>query len=149
VALETEGKFNPRTIIQFANCGYEERLLFDFTPDVFDCTCCEICEEVCPQNVKLHETFMIIKNLRGQESYIPDSYTSETEQVYLHGKAVPMQEAINKRRKQLGLQESVKTNADEIRQLMDMTPVKDVLARKAAQMAEAAKKAENAVQEEK
>ena len=149
VALETEGKFNPRTIIQFANCGYEERLLFDYTPDVFLCSCCEICQEVCPQDVNLHETFMIIKNLRGQESYIPDSYTNETEQVYLHGKAVPIQVAINKRRKQLGLPESVETDADEIRKLMDMTPVKDVLARKAAQKAEAAKNAENTTQEEK
>ena len=142
VALETGGKFNPRTIIQLANCGYEERLLFDYNefPDVFDCTCCETCQEVCPQHVNLHETFMIVKNLRGQESYIPDSYTDETEQVYLNGKAVPVQAAINKRRIQLGLPESVDTNAEEIRQLMDMTPVKDVLERKKTQKAEEAAK---------
>ncbi len=149
VALETEGRFNPRTIIQLANCGYEDRLLFDFAPDVFDCTCCEICQEVCPQNVNLHETFIIIKNLRAQESYIPDSYTDETEQVYTHGKAVPVQASINKRRVGLGLSESPQPNAEEIRKLMDMTPVKDVLARKAQQKAEASAEAAKEQEETK
>lgn len=148
VALETEGKFNPRTIIQFANCGYEDRLLFDYTPDVFDCTCCETCQEVCPQHVNLHETFMIIRNLRGQESMIPDSYTDETEQVFKYGKAVPVQESINKRRVKLGLPESPQPNAEEIRTLMEMTPVKDVLERKAQQKKEAEAKSESVTNNE-
>lgn len=142
VALETEGKFNPRTIIQLANCGFEDRLLFDYTPDVFDCTCCEICQEVCPQHVNLHETFIVVKNLRGQESMIPDSYTDETEQVYEHGKAVPIQASINKRRTKMGLPESEKMNADEIQKLMDMTPVKSVLERKKKQKEEEKKQKE-------
>jgi hypothetical protein len=79
---------------------------------------------------------MLVKNLRGQEGFMPDSYTDETKQVYENGQAVPVQSIINKRRKRMGLEEASKPNVKEIRKLMDMTPVKYVLKRKAEQKAE-------------
>lgn len=128
VALETGGKYNPRTIIQLANFGMQEKLVEDLTPNVWDCTMCELCQEECPQNVNLHETFIVIKNAAALSHNIPTSYTSETKQVYENGKAVPLQPAIVKRREQLGLPESYNIDVKEIQTLMDMTPAKTVLA---------------------
>ena len=127
VALETEGKFNPRSIILLANFGYEERLIVDLTPNVWQCTMCELCQEACPEGVNLHEIFLKIKNASASYHNIPKSYTSETNQVYLYGKAVPSQPVIEKRREQLGLPKSPSTDAEEIKKLMGMTPVEKIL----------------------
>ncbi|MHA1648422.1 MAG: 4Fe-4S dicluster domain-containing protein [Promethearchaeota archaeon] len=135
VALETGGAFNPRTIIQLANSDYKDILIKRDKMDVFDCSCCENCVENCPQHVDLHETLIILKNLCALESSIPDSYTNETSQVYKFGKAIPLQPAIAKRRKQLGLPESPDIDAKEIQTLMDLTPVKIVFKRKEEQKA--------------
>jgi len=129
VALETAQttKFNPRAIIQLANCGYEDRLVIDRTPNVFDCAMCELCQEACPEGVNLHGIFLSVKNACAQEINIPSSYTDETYQVFLHGKAVALQPAIAKRREQLGLPPSHDIDEKEIQLLMGMTPAKDIL----------------------
>ena len=127
VALETEGKFNPRSIILLSNFGYEKRLIVDLSPNVWQCTMCELCQEACPEGVNLHEVFLKIKNASASYHNIPKSYTSETNQVYLYGKAVPSQPVIEKRREQLGLPKSPSTDVDEIKKLMGMTPVENIL----------------------
>jgi len=127
VALETEGKFNPRSIILLSNFGYEKRLIVDLNPNVWQCTMCELCQEACPEGVNLHEVFLRIKNASASYHNIPKSYTSETNQVYLYGKAVPSQPVIEKRREQLGLPKSPSTDVDEIQKLMGMTPVVNIL----------------------
>lgn len=127
VALETGGKFNPRTIIQLANCGFEDRLIVDLEPNVWECTMCETCQEVCPQHVDLHEIFITVKNAAAEFDNIPESYTSETNQVYLFGKAVPLQDAIAKRREKLGLPPSLDVNVEEIQKLINNTPAKHIL----------------------
>ncbi len=127
VALETEGKFNPRSIILLSNFGYEERLVVDLKPNVWDCSMCELCQEACPEGVNLHEVFIKIKNASASYLNIPKSYTSETNQVYLFGKAVPLQPVIEKRREQLGLPKSPSTDVEEIKKLMGMTPVEKIL----------------------
>jgi len=127
VALETEGKFNPRSIILLSNFGYEERLVVDLKPNVWDCSMCELCQEACPEGVNLHEVFIKIKNASASYLNIPKSYTSETNQVYLFGKAVPSQPVIEKRREQLGLPKSPSTDVEEIKKLMGMTPVENIL----------------------
>ena len=128
VALETGGKYNPRTIIQLANFGLSHKLVEDLAPNVWDCSMCELCQEECPQGVNLHQTFIVIKNAAALSHNIPKSYTSETKQVYTFGKAVHLQPAIIKRRQQLGLPESHDVDVKEIQTLMDMTPAKKVLA---------------------
>ncbi|MHA1672633.1 MAG: 4Fe-4S dicluster domain-containing protein [Promethearchaeota archaeon] len=127
VALETEGNFNPRAIIQLANCGFENRLIIDLEPDVWDCSMCELCQEACPQHVDLHGIFVTVKNAAAKYANIPESYTSETGQVYLFGKAVPLQPAIVKRREKLGLPPSIDTNLSEIQLLMNLSGAKDIL----------------------
>lgn len=127
VALETEGKFNPRTIIQLANCGFEDRLITEGKPEVWDCTMCETCDEVCPQNVKLGEIFVRVKNTAMQHGRIPNNYKDETLQVFECGKAIPSQAAIEKRRKQLGLPDAMAPNMNEIHTIMEETGVKKIL----------------------
>ena len=127
VALETGGKFNPRTIVQLANCGYEDRLIFDLTPNVWDCTMCEICQEECPQKVNLHEIFIKVKNAAAENKHIPDSYLNESQQVWQCGKAVPIQPAIAKRREQMGLPVSSEDDVAEIQFLLNLTPLPHIL----------------------
>ncbi|MHA1612313.1 MAG: 4Fe-4S dicluster domain-containing protein [Promethearchaeota archaeon] len=127
VALETGGKFNPRSIIQLAGCGFEERIIIDLEPNVWDCSMCELCQEACPQHVDLHGIFVTVKNAAAEYENIPESYTNETGQVYLFGKAVPLQPAIVKRREKLGLPPSIDANLNEIQLLMKLTGAKAIL----------------------
>jgi heterodisulfide reductase subunit C len=127
VALETEGKFNPRTIIQLANCGYEERLILENNPNVWQCTMCEVCQEVCPQNVDLHEIFLVVKNTAARYENIPENYTAESQKVFQFGKSIPLQSAIEKRRTQLELPVIPPVDVEEIQTLLNMTEMKDIL----------------------
>ena len=62
VALITDGKYNPRKIIEEAILGLEEKLVEKQEPNSWLCSTCQKCVELCPQKVELTEFFTLIKN---------------------------------------------------------------------------------------
>ena len=62
VALITEGKYNPRKIIEEAILGLQEKLVNEQDPNPWLCSTCQKCVELCPQKVELTEIFTLIKN---------------------------------------------------------------------------------------
>ena len=63
VALITDGKYNPRKIIEEAILGLQDKLVEKQEPNSWLCSTCQKCVELCPQKVELTEIFTLIKNI--------------------------------------------------------------------------------------
>jgi len=117
----SKGDFNPREIIENALLGLKDKTFIDKKPNVWDCTLCYSCDEICPQHVRLTEIFLFLKNKFAEQKEAPEEFLSEAEVVYNFGVSIPLQSAINRRREKLELPTSPKYDIQEIRDIMDMT----------------------------
>ncbi|MFX1525477.1 MAG: 4Fe-4S dicluster domain-containing protein [Promethearchaeota archaeon] len=128
VAQVTEGRYNPRRLILDALLGLKEKI---FGPEnafnIWGCTVCDTCDEVCPQKVELTEIFTILKNMSVERGEAPAHYTGQASTVLEHGKAIPMQPAIERRRTQLGLPEILAPDMGEIKKLLEATKLPEKL----------------------
>lgn len=129
VAKETNGKYNPRKIIEKSLLGMRDNLIND--PTIWLCTVCDTCDELCPQNVQLTHIFSVLKNIAAKEGYVPDSFKGQSTAVFDHGVTIPFMDAILRRRKELGLEENLEENisvpVDELQKLMAATGFKDIV----------------------
>jgi len=121
VSEVSKGDFNPRLIMESSLLGLKDKLLIEKIPNIWDCTTCCACDESCPQNVRLTEIFIFLKNKFVEQYQAPDKYLSEAETVYNFGRAIPIQKAIIERRKGLELPPSPEYDMQEIRDIMNLT----------------------------
>ncbi|TFF69236.1 MAG: hypothetical protein EU516_01005 [Promethearchaeota archaeon] len=121
VALITEGKYNPRKIIEEAILGFQKRLVDEQDPNVWLCSTCQTCVELCPQNVELTEIFSLIKNRCFENGNYPEGFFSQGQAIIENGVAIPYSNAILNRRKKLGLPDVKTASVDEIRKLLKLT----------------------------
>ncbi len=126
VAQVTEGRYNPRRLILDALLGLKEKI-FENPFVVWGCTLCDTCDEVCPQKVDLTEIFTILRNMSVVRGDAPVHYTGQASTVLEHGKAIPMQPAIERRRTQLGLPEIMAPDIDEVKKLLEATKLPEKL----------------------
>jgi heterodisulfide reductase subunit C2 len=145
VAKETGGLYNPRRIIEKSLLGMKDKLIKD--PLLWQCTLCDTCDESCPQNVALTDIFFVLKNLAALEGHLPDAYKAQSKTVFDFGVAVPYSDALVRRRKELGLEQSLDENisipVEELQALMDATGLKQLVSTfKIEKPAKAAKKEE-------
>jgi heterodisulfide reductase subunit C len=128
VAKVTEGRYNPRRLILDALLGLKEKI---FGPEnafnIWGCTVCDTCDEVCPQKVELTEIFIILKNMSIERGEAPSYFTGQASAVYDYGKAIPSQPAIERRRDQLGIPPVMPPNVDEVKKLLEATKLVDKL----------------------
>ncbi|WP_457557040.1 4Fe-4S dicluster domain-containing protein [Candidatus Harpocratesius sp.] len=118
VARITDGKFNPRKIIEAALLGLKEQLIELQQPNVWYCLTCQKCVESCPQKVELVEIFDVIKNTIVRNGKIPEAYNSQAKTIFQTGVALPFSDAILKRRKKLGLEKYKTADINEIQTLL-------------------------------
>jgi heterodisulfide reductase subunit C len=121
VALFTEGLYNPRKIIEEALLGFEDKLIDRVAPDVWLCSTCQKCVELCPQKVELTEIFTLIKNRSFERGKVPQSFLQQGQAVLENGIAIPYSNAIISRRKKLGLPEIQTAPVEEIKSLLKET----------------------------
>jgi len=122
VAQVTEGRYNPRRLILDSLLGLKEKIFgSDNVFSLWGCTMCDTCDEVCPQKVELTEIFIILKNKSVEKGEAPEHYTGQASMVLEHGKAIPMQPAIERRREQLGLPKIMAPDVDEVKKLLEAT----------------------------
>ncbi|MFX1377861.1 MAG: 4Fe-4S dicluster domain-containing protein [Promethearchaeota archaeon] len=128
VAQVTEGRYNPRRLILDALLGLKEKI---FGPsnvfNIWGCTVCDTCDEVCPQKVELTEIFTILKNMSVERGEAPNHYTGQASTVLEYGKAIPMQPAIERRRTQLGLPDVMAPDVNEVKKLLEATKLPEKL----------------------
>lgn len=126
VAQVTKGRYNPRRLILDALLGLKEKI-FEDPFNIWGCTVCDTCDEVCPQKVELTEIFVILKNMSVERGQAPAHYTGQASTIIEHGKAIPMQTAIERRREQLGLPKIMAPDVDEVKKLLEATKLAEKL----------------------
>ncbi|MBN1802890.1 MAG: 4Fe-4S dicluster domain-containing protein [Candidatus Lokiarchaeota archaeon] len=131
VAQVTGGKYNPRRLILDSLLGLKEKIFgAENTFNIWGCTVCDTCDEVCPQKVELTEIFTILKNMSVERGEAPDYYTTQAATILENGKAIPMQPAIEKRRQQLGLPSILAPDLEEIKKILEATKLPEKLPKK-------------------
>lgn len=121
VALITEGKYNPRKIIEEAILGLQDKLVEKQEPNSWLCSTCQKCVELCPQKVELTEIFTLIKNKCFEAGKVPEAFKLQGQAVLDTGVAIPYSKAILTRREKLGLPEIKTAPVDEIKSILKET----------------------------
>lgn len=121
VARITNGKYNPRKIIEESLLGLKDRLIEDQDPNVWLCSTCQMCVELCPQKVDLTEIFNFIKNQCVLSGKYPEGFKAQGTVILETGMAVPFSPAILRRRQQLGIPELEMAEVSEIQTLLKET----------------------------
>jgi len=121
IALVTKGKFNPRKIIEESLLGLKKYLVKLQKPNVWQCSTCQLCVELCPQEVNLTEIFNLIKNRCVKDGKYPEGFKSQGTMILENAMAIPFQSAILRRREQLGLPKLEMAEVNEIQTLLKET----------------------------
>ena len=121
VALLTNGKYNPRKIIEEAILGLQDKLVESQDPNPWLCSTCQKCVELCPQKVELTEIFTLIKNKCFEKGKIPEAFVAQGQAVLENGVAIPYSKAILTRREKLKLPQIKTASLEEIKSLLKET----------------------------
>ncbi|MHA1379160.1 MAG: 4Fe-4S dicluster domain-containing protein [Candidatus Helarchaeota archaeon] len=121
VAAETNGTYNPRKIIEESLLGLKDRLINSQKPNVWLCSTCQLCVELCPQEVFLTEIFNLIKNKCADIGKYPEGFKLQGTVILESGMAMPFSPAILRRRDQLGIPKLEMAQTNEIQKLLKET----------------------------
>ena len=127
VSIFSEGEYNSRKLIQWIFKGLEDKIVIGMEPNVWQCTQCYTCAENCPQNVELPDIILFLRNKLAERGEAPDGFLGEAEAVYKYGVSIPIQNAVIRRRKILGLPPVLEYDIQEIQDIMDMTGLNDII----------------------
>jgi heterodisulfide reductase subunit C2 len=119
-------RYNPRDLVLFSALGYKDALVAAVVKDPFvlwGCAACETCDEVCPAEIPITDIICVLKNLSTSLGVTPDFYPNSAKTIMDNGMAIPVQDAIVKRREKLGVGAAPKIPADEIKTLMGATGI--------------------------
>ena len=104
-------RYNPRDLVLFSALGYKEALVAAVVRDPFvlwGCTSCETCDEMCPAEIPITDIISKLKNVSVSLGVSPDFYPDSTRTVMENGMAIPVQAAINQKKRKLGCWRSSK-----------------------------------------
>lgn len=110
-------RYNPRKIIRMAILGMRERVLSgDF---IWLCSTCYVCQERCPQDVKITDIMAVLKNMAVREGYIHPLYKEQMNLLKSYG---TIYEVDNRRRERYGLP-PLQTDWQEIMEIFKITEI--------------------------
>ena len=119
-------EFNPRRIIRLALLGLKDEVLqSDF---IWLCTGCYICQERCPQDVRITELMMAFRNVAVEEGYPHPTVKVIADMVAEHGIIMEIGEFENEKREKIGLPPR-NVPADVHRPILEDTGLTDTLAK--------------------
>ncbi len=101
--------------------GLKDKLVEKQEPNLWLCSTCQKCVELCPQKVELTEIFTLIKNLCFKSGKVPEAFIAQGQSVLKNGVAIPYSKAILSRREKLGLPEIKTASVDEIKTILKET----------------------------
>ena len=109
--------FNPRLIVLQTILGMEEDLLKEGSI-VWECTNCYNCYERCPQDVRPVEVITALKNMAAKRKTNPEDVQSMVKTVETKGMTTVFTALVDKRRKELGLDNLKETPVSDIHELL-------------------------------
>ena len=118
VAPMSNGKYNPRLMIEKILLGQKKMLEDDRDSNIWLCSTCQLCVEQCPQKIELTEIFVSIKNECFEVGNSPKGFQLQAKMVFDTGMSIPFTTPILKRREQLGLSEIKFADSKEIQTLL-------------------------------
>jgi len=128
VSKVTNQRYNPRPIILNSFLGFKGAIFGQGSNfNLWGCTQCDTCDEICPQKIELTEIFTVLKNMSVKTGESPEYYTTQASTIFDNGKAIPMQAAIERRRKELDLPTIEPPNVEEIQNLLNATKLNVIL----------------------
>jgi heterodisulfide reductase subunit C len=131
VAQVTNGRYNPRRLILDSLLGLKEKIFGkENSFNIWGCTICDTCDEVCPQKVELTEIFTLLKNESIARGEGPEYFYSQASTIFETGKAIPMQSAIERRREQFGLPEIMPPDVEEVQTILKAAKLDEKLPEK-------------------
>ncbi|RKZ02379.1 MAG: heterodisulfide reductase [Candidatus Hydrothermota bacterium] len=106
--------YNPRRIIRMALYGMKEAVLKE--EFVWLCSGCYLCQQRCPQGVKITDLMTAIRNIAVREGFIHPSFTAQLDFIYKLGNIYEVTEFDNKKRQKYGLPPIEQSTTAEIAQ---------------------------------
>jgi len=94
-------EFNPRRIIRLSLLGLRDEVLR--SQFIWLCTGCFICQERCPQDVRITDLMMALRNIATQEGYPHPTVQAIAEMLEAHGAVLETGDFENERRAKSGL----------------------------------------------
>ena len=113
---EIEETYNPRKIIRMVVLGMRDEVLkSDF---IWLCGAYYMCQERCPQDVRITELINAIKNVAVKHGYIHPSYTAQLDALKNFSRLYEVGEFENKKRERMGLPALDVTRASDVVELL-------------------------------
>ncbi len=94
-------RFNPRRIIHIALLGMRKQVLTsDF---VWLCSQCYMCHERCPQDVRIPDLMLALRNIAVRAGYVHPAYKELASALKSHSRVYEIEDFVNLKRKKMGL----------------------------------------------
>ncbi|MFC1712550.1 4Fe-4S dicluster domain-containing protein [Candidatus Poribacteria bacterium] len=107
---ELSDRYNPRKVIRMILLGMRDKVISsDF---VWLCACCYTCRERCPQDVRISDIMVAVRNIAVKSGYTHPAFLQQLELIRNQGKLYEIDEFDNKRRERLGLPHLPPRNED-------------------------------------
>ncbi len=107
---EISDKYNPRKIIRMILLGMRDKVIS--SEFVWLCACCYTCRERCPQDVRISDIMVAVRNIAVKSGYTHPAFLQQLELIRNQGKLYEIDEFDNKRRERLGLPHLPLNNED-------------------------------------
>ena len=130
VSARWGSRYNPRDLVLFSSLGYQDALVAAVKRDPFvlwGCTACETCDEMCPSEIPITDIITMLKNAVVPAGLCPDFYPQSVQAIITVGKALPLMEAVAKRRTDMGLPDIPKMPQEEVEAILKATGMPEIL----------------------
>ncbi len=116
---EIEAEFNPRKIMKLAKLGLKEQVLC--SNFIWFCSMCFMCQERCPQGVRLPEVMTVLRNMAAKEGIAPPSLLKLVEVLSETGRIYPIDDFTEDERNERDLPE-VEEGSNFVRKIAEAGP---------------------------
>lgn len=113
---EITDRYNPRRIIRMVLLGMKNEVLS--SPFIWLCSACHTCFERCPQDVKVPELMIALRNIAVREGHLPPALRVQLDFLSSFGRLLEVTDFENEKRKELSLP-LFQTRTEEVRKILE------------------------------